>query len=583
MFLNKNIIQLNSNISLFVRLFFAAAIFLGISQYACAADLSLSPAQGLYAVGKTFTVDVYITNNTESINAVSGTLIFPSTLVSVRSFSKDSSIVKLWPEEPAYSNSNGTFSFEGVILNPGFNGTKGKVMTITFAVKSAGEASFSFSKGQVLANDGQATNILNKLGTASYTLIESQTEPDVTPSTPAKATTGTVSSLSIISSSYPNQNAWYNSKKASFSWNVGDAVTSIRTLYSNEPFSVPNKTYTPPINGKEFDVDDEGVLYMHVQARDANGWGSVAHYKFQIDMEAPENVSVSFPEGDTSANPNLPIKVAATDTLSGLSAVDIVIDNGATTTYPVNSTGIYNLQNQKPGSHTGIAYVRDKAGNVSEAKFTFVTTEIKAPEITDYTKHAVVGDVLKVSGSTYPDSSVEVAYINTRDDKTYTKTTASDANGNFTMLWTDDLPAGVYEMKARAIDAHGATGAYSASRTLNLEQRPYIQIGLFVMNWLSLALLVIVGIICVAATLWYSFMQFGRWRRKVHRTMKEAENTLKTNVQALRRDLEEFHTLLVKTQKKRELTKEENTILKKFEKRLEITEKEIEEKLEQIG
>ena len=80
----------------------------------------------------------------------------------------------------------------------------------------------------------------------------------------------------------------------------------------------------------------------------------------------------------------------------------------------------------------------------------------------------------------------------------------------------------------------------------------------------------------------WCFLQFARFRRKVRRKLSEVENTLRVNVQALRRDTEEFHDILVKAERKRELTKEEQMILKKFKKRLEITEKEIEQKLENV-
>jgi biopolymer transport protein ExbB/TolQ len=110
-----------------------------------------------------------------------------------------------------------------------------------------------------------------------------------------------------------------------------------------------------------------------------------------------------------------------------------------------------------------------------------------------------------------------------------------------------------------------------------------VRLGIFVMNWLSVILIFILVSVTIVATFWYSIIQFSRFRRKVRRTITEVESTLKTNVGALKRDTEEFHTLLVKAEKKRELTKEEQTILKKFKKRLEITEKEIDKKLEQIG
>jgi hypothetical protein len=583
MFLYKNIAQKNNSISRAVFLSLVSLVVFFTTAIAYAADISLSPTSGTYQVGKTFTVDVSVSNNTEAVNAVSGTLSYPPDLLSIKSFSKSGSVITLWPSEPSYSNADGTFKFEGAILNPGFSEAKGKVISVTFLVKAEGKAALSFSDGQVLANDGNATNIVNKLGSANYTLTSTSATPATPVSTTSAQTTPTAQTLTIISSSYPDQSAWYSNKNAAFSWNVPDSVTAVRTLYSNDAFSVPSKVYTPAIAGKTFTVDSDGVQYMHVQAKTADGWGPIAHYKFQIDTQAPTDLAVTFPEGDSTANPAPIIKVTAYDPLSGVASLDFAIDGEATTTYPVNDTGLYTLASQESGTHTGIVLVKDKAGNVAKASFTFTTTQIKAPEITDYTKHAVVGDVLKVEGTTYPNGTVEVTYSNTNDNKTYTKTIASDADGAFTMLWSDELPAGVYEMKARVIDSHGAKGVYSVPRVLNLEQHPYIQIGLFVMNWLSLILILILAGTCIAAAAWYSLTQFGRWKRKTNRTIREVENTLKTNVQALRRDLEDFRTILVKAEKKRELTKEELVMLRKFDKRIEIAEKEIEEKLEQIG
>jgi hypothetical protein len=145
------------------------------------------------------------------------------------------------------------------------------------------------------------------------------------------------------------------------------------------------------------------------------------------------------------------------------------------------------------------------------------------------------------------------------------------------------LAAGVYEMRARVIDTKGATSEYTESKVVVVESMALIRVGMFIMNWLSVVLIGIIAVMAIAGTLWYSFLQFTRFRKKVKRTMLEAENTLKVNVAALRRDVEEFHTILVKAEKKRDLTKEEQTILKKFKKRLDITEKEINKKLEQMG
>src|SRR4051812_20692477 len=79
--------------------------------------LGLSPDSGSYTVGKTFPVSVYVTSTAQSVNAVSGTLSFPTDKLQVVSISKASSILTLWVSEPSFSNVAGSVSFEGVVPN----------------------------------------------------------------------------------------------------------------------------------------------------------------------------------------------------------------------------------------------------------------------------------------------------------------------------------------------------------------------------------------------------------------------------------------------------------------------------------
>lgn len=560
---------------------FAVALFIasGTTVFAVA-DLSLSPASGTFEAGQTFTVSVNVVNNNQAINAISGALTFPTNLLSVKSVSKDGSIIKLWAEEPSFSNTNGTIKFEGVVLNPGFFQSKGKVLTIVFTAKASGDASVIFSSGSVLANDGEATNVLQNMGNGLYSISFSENvivEPE-----PVVVSRGSASAPEVTSSSYPDSNAWYSTKDASFSWKLSKEVLAVRTLYGVREDSIPTKVYDPPIDNRSFKVDGDGIQYMHVQFKDANGWGKITSYKFQIDSKAPEVLRVTFPDGPITVNPKPSVSVEASDALSGVSSILVVVDSQATSTYEIASNNLYQLPEVGPGKHTVIVYASDRAGNLSKVSLDYTIVEITPPTITEYTKNAEIGDVLKVVGTTFPSSVVEVAYVN-QDGVVRTETTTSNAEGAFTALWSKRLGADVYELKARVIDSRGATSAYSQPKVVIIKHQSYIEIGMFIVNWLSLVLIVIVAVTCVVATLWYSFVQFNRFRRKVRRTLAEAENTLKTNVAALRRDVEEFHSVLVKAEKKRPLTKEEQSILKKFKKRLEITEQEIEKKLEQIG
>lgn len=568
--------------NIFLALIFAFAS----SSFVHAADLVFAPAQGSYERGQTFTVDVYVSNNTQNINAVSGTVSFPTSKLSIRSISKEGSIIKLWAEEPSYSNTGGTVKFEGVILNPGFSGSRGKVISITFSAKAEGSAPLSFSAGEVLANDGNATSVLKNLGTASYEIAEeTQIEP-VAPTSPIAPTAPSQTSASTIpiitSDTHPDEGAWYSSRTVRFAWKVPSGVTAVRTLYDEKPNSTPSKVYDPPVASRSFTTEEDGIMYMHVQFKTEDGWGASAHRKFQIDTVPPSSIEVKLPLGDRTTDATPEIFIEAKDALSGIGRIAVSADGGAAKEHAYVQSNLYTLDKLAPGKHALSIVAYDRAGNPIETTREITIEKLAPPIIEQYTKRAEYGDDIVVSGSAHPHKTVEIRLVDERSHAE-TKSVKTDENGDFTAVWKETLPSGVYDMTARTTDDNGAASDYTEGRTVIIDDMKLIRIGMFIMNWLSLALIIILASMLVIATFWYSLTQFARFRRKVHQTMQEAEHTLKVNVQALRRDVEEFHTLLKKTEKKRELTKEEQAIMRKFKKRLDITEKEIEKKLEQIG
>ena len=87
-----------------------------------AATLSFSTPAESYSVGSTFSVSVYAGSSDQAMNAASGVISFPWDKLEVVSLSKTGSIFSLWVQEPSFSNSAGTVSFEGIVLNPGYTG-----------------------------------------------------------------------------------------------------------------------------------------------------------------------------------------------------------------------------------------------------------------------------------------------------------------------------------------------------------------------------------------------------------------------------------------------------------------------------
>lgn len=555
---------------LFAGLFFSVTMV----HTAYAANLIISPSSVTTTVGKTFTVDLVVNNNVEAINAVSAMITFPKDSLQVTSLSKKGSFINLWAEEPAFSNDNGNVSLEGVALNPGFNKATGKVLSVTFKSLQAGNVSVAVKSGSVLANDGNATDVLKTTGSAFIYINEADAK---VAAAPAKETLVPV----ITSPTHPDSTQWYAKRDVSFEWKVPEGVTAVRTVYSDKETDKPTKVYDPPISNRSFTADSDGVMYMMAQFKNADGWGSVASYKFQIDTQAPDSLKASFPDGNVTTNLTPAILVIAEDALSGIGKVSLAVDGGVPAESPVDASNLYHLPKQTAGKHTVVVSVIDNAGNASTVSLDYTIQAITPPVITEYTKKVDFDHTLKIVGATYPQSKVEVQLTDSDGQVTNAETSTNEA-GVFTLLIEKGLASGVYEMKARVLDGRGSVSEYTETRVIIVERMVLVRFGIFVMNWLSVALIVIVATLTISATLWYSFLQFARFRRKVKRRLAEVENTLRVNVQALRRDTEEFHDILVKAERKRELTKEEQMILKKFKKRLEITEKEIDKKLEQI-
>ncbi len=145
---------------------------------ATSASLYLSPSAGDYTVGNTFSIEVKVNSGGVAINAADATLIFETNDLEVVKISKTDSVFSFWVEEPTYSNTVGTIDFAGGKPSPGYTGSVGTIVNITFKVKTAGMANITFAAGSILADDGRGTNILTHMGTGVYKLTAKDAESD---------------------------------------------------------------------------------------------------------------------------------------------------------------------------------------------------------------------------------------------------------------------------------------------------------------------------------------------------------------------------------------------------------------------
>lgn len=138
----------------------------------------LSPASGSYHKGENFEIGVLVDADS-AINAVSGVINFPTQRLKVLDISKKNSIINFWVGEPSFSNAGelGNIRFEGVILNPGFTGTRGRVATVVFRAVSEGRSNVDITQSAILANDGKGTNLDASESGASVAVLPAQVLP----------------------------------------------------------------------------------------------------------------------------------------------------------------------------------------------------------------------------------------------------------------------------------------------------------------------------------------------------------------------------------------------------------------------
>ncbi len=226
--------------SLVKKKVFLIALFVTLGLLACpgasvwAADFGISSPKNTYEVGETIPIKIYVASPAEASNAVSGVVSFPNNRLQATSLAKTGSVVNMWVQEPAHFNADGQVNFEGVILNPGYKGSAGTILTINFKALTTGTAKLSFANGSILANDGEGTNILKKLGQISLTIVPAS-GLKVSPVSPNK----TVSNKPLIATTTlqidttpPEQLAIVeiestNSKRARFSFSASDYLSGV--------------------------------------------------------------------------------------------------------------------------------------------------------------------------------------------------------------------------------------------------------------------------------------------------------------------------------------------------------------------
>lgn len=553
----------------FFLIFFIAVLFLK-TLAAEGASFVLSPSSGSYSVGQTFSLSVNVSSAEQSINAASGAISFPADKLEVVSISRANSKINFWAQEPAFSNALGSINFEGIILNPGFQGQSGEIISVGFKVKGTGTALISFSSGSILANDGLGTNIISGLGQAVFSLGDSS----------GQTSTGFISSglpnaPTITSSTHPDSTKWYNSSDVKFSWQVPSDITAIRILYDKYPYSIPSVVYGPNIASKEISGVKDGTWYFHVQFKNEKGWGAVSHFRFQIDTQPPIIPKINFVSGKASLNPRPQVIFNTKDDLSGVYYYRIKIGDGGffeETIERIIKTNPYILPVQSPGKRTFLVQAFDYAGNSSTAIEEFEVKALDAPILSEYSKNLASGEPLIIKGIACKECQVQIWWQH-KDSQSKSEIVNTDDNGSFIFIQPGDFEKGAHIFWMEVADKSGAKSLPTQPIEFFVEPPALIRLGSIAIDYLTVIICVFALLIILGLLILCCLRGFKSFKTNIKKQISEAVHKTEESLDILRRDVAAQIETLEAADEERKLTSEENRVLKNLKDLLERIER----------
>jgi len=555
-------------------------VFLALPSISKAASLFVSPNSGSYTVGQSFSVGIYVTSSDQPMNAVSGILSYPTDKLQVNSVSKSGSIIGLWAQEPSYSNSAGTATFEGIILNPGWQGSSGRVLTVTFTAKTAGTANIRFTSSSVLANDGLGTAILQSIGTGSYGIDVKTDTPPPTGETPP-VTAGTPPSPDVRSSTHPDQDKWYAKSSADFNWDI-TGMDAVRLLVGDKPQATPIVDYVPAISSKTITELEDGTWYFHVRLRNKQGWGGITHFRFNIDTTKPDKFVMNQIVRTDPTDPIAAFVLEASDATSGIDHYEIQLDNNDIVNWIDDGSHTYRTNALLPGKHNIIVKAVDGAGNFIVNFADFTIEPIDSPVITEYPKALTNTDPFMVKGTTYPGSQVLI-WLQRERDEASSFVVASDSDGSFSFVADHKLDDGVYKLWAETIDQRGAHSLPTEPLKVVVSKPSWIKFGNIAIDFLAVAIPLIALVFLLFTGVTFMWYKLKNLRRRVGRETSEASSALHSEFHRLRGVINSNVATMERAGKRRKLSREETRLLNSLKKEMAAAERKVGKEIKDIS
>lgn len=326
-----------------------------------AATLVAVPANGEYRVGDTFTVNVYVDPQGETVGSVRGELQYDSQTLIPESIVRSGVQFTDWSITPTFNQETDTIVFSGS-SQEGIR-TPRTVFIATFTVAEAGPSELTFLNPYIQNLDGNAVNILSDTEGVQVELLGINNSEDSQLRAP-----------NIYSSVFPDEDMWYSSTSGEFVWSVPDSVTATAVTITPDPNDEPQRAagavYTPPISRLLITPDtvSSGEQYLSVRHQYNDEWGPTQVRRVLIDQVPPEPFYIEKVPPETSSD-DLVLRFHAHDSISGVASYKVQVGDENYLVTPLEAYFGYEVPENNTETDTAIRVVAfDKAGNATEAQ-----------------------------------------------------------------------------------------------------------------------------------------------------------------------------------------------------------------------
>ncbi len=568
---NKKIKIIISFLSLLLAVFLNLILFQQIE--AGNGALLISPSSDTFIIGKSFQVQVQVDTAGVPINAATVTIYFPEDKLEVLDISKENSIFSLWTEKPSFSNSAGEISFSGGLPHPGFTGT-GNLITINFKSKNKGTFKINLGEGQVLADDGKATNILSILKEGKYLIKEER----LTSEKKESARGEIPSSPEVFSPTHPQEEEWYSNNYASFGWEVGDDITGASFIFNKTPDSIPDVISEGKMNSKIYWDIEDGVWYFHLRVVNETGWGKTSHYKIQVDTKTPESPNILIDNQGDSTNPNPNLYLETKDNTSGVSHYQVRIGEERFSDLTTAKVNPFPLSALSPGIHSIVVRAADRAGNNIESGTELEIEPIESPKVTVWPKKYISGEeIFYIEGVSLPE--VEVSIFLEKGSETIKKwKTTSNEKGEWFFSTKELFEPGTYYLSAKAQDERGAVSDFSEKREIKISLSG-ISLGPLIISFKTIILILISLVLLGIVVITYFIYRTKKEKEILRKETKEVRETLADSLADLKKEIEQKIEMF---DSQPGFSEKERRVYESLKKVLERTESKVNKEIEDI-